>query len=168
MPLGSVRPRGLTPGQRITGNALGRCNDEFRAPTLLLRGQGLRVLQRIQHTLFLHATMHCNEFKETESCTGPQLRLNTLQRVQFAAAIPPSARRGAKGCRLRADLTAAKCQACYEVRGHAALCTHVWGGIPRSEVTLRTMLWDLNQLNAQRAAALSTMIWDGALSSGAR
>lgn len=36
--------KGLMPAQRIMGNALGRCNDEFKAPTLLLRAQGLRGL----------------------------------------------------------------------------------------------------------------------------
>lgn len=80
--------------------------------------------------------MHCNEFKETESCTGPQQTLRTLKIVQFAAAIPPSARCDAKGRRLRAVLTAAWCRACYAARGHAALCTQVWDGILRSEGTL--------------------------------
>lgn len=52
-------------------------------------------------------------------------RNNDLTRGKRAA-ISPSARRDAKGRRLRADLTAAWCRACYEVPGQAKLCTEVW------------------------------------------
>ena len=84
----------------------------FRAPPLVLRAQGLGYIQRVkltlvpraqglgaqqlvQPTLVLHGTTYCNELKKIGSeifCTGPRQRLDTLQRVQFTAAIKHGAR----------------------------------------------------------------------------
>ena len=100
--------------------------------------------------------MHRNEFKETMAAPA---RNNDLTRGKRAA-ISPSARRDAKGRRLRADLTAAWCRACYEVPGQAKLCTEVWTACikVRRHAALSAMILDDTLIKIREHAALRAML----------